>query len=219
MRDLVGTAIALVERHPAVSRAELAGSRSRGTHHELSDWDFAVETADFDAVARDLPALVADLEPVGAQWEPVGDFPVYQVMLRGPTKVEYLFLDHQQDPRPPLQPTEENLSAIDTHFWDWIWWIGTKAAAGRDDLVAEHLAHMHEYLLRPLGVTSAPATIDSALAAFRERRRLLDERNLTTAMEEEVTAGLARLTQPPVAERRAPAGRAGKPAGRRGGAG
>jgi hypothetical protein len=192
VRDLVDSAIALVERHPSVSRVEFAGSRSRGTHEELSDWDFAVETEDFDAVARDLPALVAPLEPVGAQWEPVGHFPVYQVMLEGPTKVEYLFLDHRQDRRPPLQPSEETLPAIDTHFWDWIWWIGTKAAAGHDDLVADHLAQMHEYLLRPLGVTCPPATIASAIAAFRERRRALGG-SPESAMEQEVTAGLARL--------------------------
>ena len=140
--------------------------------------------------------LVAALESVGTQWEPVGHFPVYQVMLRGPTKVEYLFLDHQQDRRPPLEPSKDTLPAIDTHFWDWIWWIGTKAAVGRDDLVAEHLGQMHEYLLRPLGVPSAPATIDSAVAAFRERRRALAARyglSLGTALEQEVTAGLARL--------------------------
>jgi hypothetical protein len=41
-----------------VRRVELAGSRSRGTHGELSDWDFAVMTSDFAAVARDLPAVL-----------------------------------------------------------------------------------------------------------------------------------------------------------------
>ena len=61
---------------------------------ELSDWDFAVRTSDFAAVARDLPALIAPLHPLGQQWEPLGHFPVYQVLLPGPTKVEYLFLDH-----------------------------------------------------------------------------------------------------------------------------
>jgi predicted nucleotidyltransferase len=53
MEDLVGLAIALVADHPAVDRIELAGSRSRGTHEELSDWDFAVTTSDFAAVAAD----------------------------------------------------------------------------------------------------------------------------------------------------------------------
>ena len=43
--------MALVAAHPAVDGVELAGSRSHGTHEELSDWDFAVATSDFDAAA------------------------------------------------------------------------------------------------------------------------------------------------------------------------
>ena len=98
--DWVGIATALLRDHPAVTSTEFAGSRSRGTHAELSDWDFAVETSDFEALARDMPALVAPLNPLGQQWEPMGHFPVYQVFLRGPTKIEYLFLDQSQDPVP-----------------------------------------------------------------------------------------------------------------------
>jgi hypothetical protein len=156
MEDLADLAISSVARHPAVTRVELAGSRSRGTHEELSDWDFAVTTPDFRAVARDLPALVEPLRPISAQWEPLGHFPVYQVMLRGPTKVEYLFLDHAQEARPPLEPSADALRAIDAHFWDWIWWITTKAAVGRVDLVAEHLPQLHRHLLAPLGSRRRP---------------------------------------------------------------
>jgi predicted nucleotidyltransferase len=47
VKELVTVAIGLVARHPAVTGVELAGSRSRGTHEELSDWDFAVETSNF----------------------------------------------------------------------------------------------------------------------------------------------------------------------------
>jgi hypothetical protein len=126
VEDLVGVAIALVAKHPAVRRVEFAGSRSRGTHEELSDWDFAVETSDFAAVARDLPTLVAPLDLLAGQWEPMGHFPVYQVFLRGPTKVEYLVLEHSQDAMAPVNPSRETLFAINTHFWDWIWWVATK---------------------------------------------------------------------------------------------
>jgi predicted nucleotidyltransferase len=115
VKDLVTVAIGLLAWHPAVTGVELAGSRSRGTHEELSDWDFAVETSDFDAVAHDLPTLVAPLDPLGEQWEPIGHFPVYQVLLRGPTKVEYLFLEHSQEPMPPLDPSADTLVAINTH--------------------------------------------------------------------------------------------------------
>jgi hypothetical protein len=109
----VEIAVGLVVNHPAVRGVDFAGSRSRGTHEELSDWDFAVQTSDFTAVARDLPSLVAPLEPLGQQWEPMGHFPVYQVLLRGPTKIEYLFLEHEQQPMPPPISSDRTLAAID----------------------------------------------------------------------------------------------------------
>jgi hypothetical protein len=59
MPDVARIAIRLVSNHPAVRHVELAGSRSRGTHEELSDWDFAATTSEFAAVARDPPALIA----------------------------------------------------------------------------------------------------------------------------------------------------------------
>jgi hypothetical protein len=152
--DLVTVAIELVAKHPAVTRVEFGGSRSRGAHEELSDWDFAVETSDFGAIARDLPSLVSPMDPLAEQWEPLGHFPVYQVMLRGPTKVEYLFLEQSQDPMAPVNPSRETLVAINTHFWDWIWWLATKASVGRSDLVAEHLPQLHRHLLGPLGVAT-----------------------------------------------------------------
>jgi len=39
MDDVVTVAIGLVAGHPAVKSVEFAGSRSRGTHEQLSDWD------------------------------------------------------------------------------------------------------------------------------------------------------------------------------------
>ena len=190
------TATRLVSMHPAVSHVELAGSRSRGTHDELSDWDFAVTTSDFAAVARGLPALIAPLHPLGEQWEPLGHFPVYQVMLQGPTKVEYLFLDQAQQSMPALKPGPATLDAINTHFWDWIWWIATKASIGRHDLVTEHLPQLDDRLLRPIGVTEAPADIEAAIDAFVSRRDELERDYGTTvprALEDEVRAGIRRL--------------------------
>jgi len=43
-----------------------------------------------------------------------------------------------------LQPGAETLAAINTVFRDWIWWLITKAAAGRDGLVAHHLPQLDE---------------------------------------------------------------------------
>jgi predicted nucleotidyltransferase len=196
VEDLIAVAIGLVAAHAAVTGVEFAGSRSRGTHDELSDWDFAVTTSDFGAVARDMPALVAPLEPLGEQWEPLGHFPVYQVLLRGPTKVEYLFLDEVQEARPPLRPGPETLAAINTHFWDWTWWLTTKAAAGRDDLVADHLPQLYEYVLRPTGIATEPAGIDEAIAAFVARRDALEDEygvRLERALEDEVLAGKSQV--------------------------
>jgi hypothetical protein len=196
VEDLVGVAVALVAKHPAVTRVELAGSRSRGTHEELSDWDFAVETADFAAVARDLPTLVAPLDPLAEQWEPMGHFPVYQVLLRGPTKVEYLFLEHSQDAMPPVNPSKETLFAINTHFWDWIWWLATKATVGRQDLVAEHLTQLYGHLLRPMGVETVPESIGAAIRAFLARRDELERHcglSVPRALEDEVRRGIRRI--------------------------
>jgi predicted nucleotidyltransferase len=196
VEDLVGVAIAVVAKHPAVSCVTLAGSRSRATHEELSDWDFAVETSDFAAVARDMSALVAPLEPLGEQWEPMGHFPVYQVLLRGPTKVEYLFLEHSQDAMPPVNPSRETLAAINTHFWDWVWWLATKATVGREELVAEHLSQLHGHLLGPLGVQTVPKDIDAAISVFVARRDELERYFRLTvprALEEEFRRGIRRI--------------------------
>jgi hypothetical protein len=196
VKELVTVAIGLVARHPAVTGVELAGSRSRGTHEELSDWDFAVETSNFGAVAHDLPTLVAPLDPLGEQWGPIGHFPVYQVLLRGPTKVEYLFLGHSQEPMPPVEPSSDTLVAINTHFWDWIWWLATKASVGRDDVVAEHLPQLDAHLLRPMGVATTPKSIDAAIDAFVARRDALEGAcgvSVPRALEDEVRRGISRV--------------------------
>jgi hypothetical protein len=198
--DVVEVATRLLADHPAVKRVRFAGSRSRRTHDELSDWDFAVETSDFDALARDLPALVAPLDPLGQQWEPMGHFPVYQVLLRGPTKIEYLFLDHSQDPTLPLQPGRDTLAAINNHFWDWIWWLTTKASIGRSDLIAEHMPQLHAQLLRPMGISAVPASIESAIEAFVARRNALENElkvSIDRALETEVRQGVERVLSQP----------------------
>jgi hypothetical protein len=196
MGDLVELAISAVARHPAVTRVELAGSRSRGTHQELSDWDFAIETSDFGSVARDLPTLVEPLKPLAAQWEPLGHFPVYMLLLTGPTKIEYLFLDHTQEASPPVTPSPEALPAIDAHFWDWIWWLSTKASVGRNDLVEQHLLKLYVHLLEPIGADTVPDTIEAAIRDFLVRRGGLERRyglELSRAVEAEVRRGIRRL--------------------------
>ena len=199
MEDLAAAGIALVAKHPAVLRVEFAGSRSRGTHDELSDWDFAVTTSDFGAVARDLSGMVAPLDPLAEQWEPLGHFPVYQVLLSGPTKVEYLFLEQSQDAKPPVNPSKTTLAQINTHFWDWIWWIATKAAAGRDDPVSEHMPQLYRHLLQPVGVATVPGDVDAAIRVFVARRDALEREygiSIPRALENEIQRGINRIAHP-----------------------
>ncbi|GAA1502227.1 hypothetical protein GCM10009740_38620 [Terrabacter terrae] len=193
---MITTAPALLRDHPAVISVEFAGSRSRGTHAGLSDWDFAVETSDFEALARDLPTLVLPLDPLSQQWEPMGHFPVYQVLLHGLTKIEYLFLSESQQPVPAREPTAESLASINTHFWDWIWWIATKGAINRTDLVAEHLTQLHDHLLRPMGIEPVPLSVDAAIGAFASRRDALERQfgvEVDRALEDEVRRGVERV--------------------------
>ena len=183
-------------RHPSVLQIELAGSRARGTHSKLSDWDFAVRTSDFDALARDLPTLVEPLEPVGAQWEPLGHFPVYALMLYGPTVVEYLFLEHSQHARTPVEPSAEALTAIDAHFWAWLWWLATKASIGRNDLLEPHWAKLYRHMLAPMGALTVPDSIDTATHSFLACRGELEREygvEVPRALEREVRRGLRRL--------------------------
>jgi hypothetical protein len=97
---------------------------------------------------------------------------------------------------PALSPGPTTLAAINTHFWDWIWWLATKASIGRHDLVAEHLPQLFDRLLRPLGVTEAPADIEAAIDAFvggRDQLERLYGTSVPRALEEEVRAGIRRL--------------------------
>lgn len=196
VHDWVTVAPALVAAHPAVISVEFAGSRSKGTHDVLSDWDFAVETSDFDQLAAALPDLVEPLKPLSQQWEPMGRFPVYQVLLPGPTKIEYLFLDRTQEPVSPRVPSAGSLPAINVHFWDWIWWITTKASTGRSDLVGEHLKQLYHQILRPMGVGVAPGSIHEAIEVFVARRDLLEQELgvvIDRALEEEIRTGVDRV--------------------------
>ncbi|HEY4562487.1 MAG TPA: hypothetical protein VIJ36_05880, partial [Thermoanaerobaculia bacterium] len=85
-------------------------------------------------------------------------------MLRGPVKVDFLFLDRPNPPAPPWRVSPETLPAIDDHFWDWILWLASKL--GRPGLVAEQLRLMHSHLLGPLGLQQPPRTPADALAAY-----------------------------------------------------
>jgi hypothetical protein len=194
--DLVARVHDLVEPHPAVRAVRLAGSRARGEATELSDWDFEVETDDFDSLARDLPELVAPLEPLGQLWDPYAVFDCYMLMLRGAVKVDFLFPDRPLQNDEPWGVSAETLPAIDTHFWDWILWIRQKQE--RDpERVPELLAQMHRLMLGPMAVEAVPQTVDGALAAYVAARDALERRydvRVDRRLEHEV---LARVRERP----------------------
>jgi len=164
--DFVTRLPELLRKHSAVRRVELAGSRAAGTPTALSDWDFVVETDDLDALATALPDLVAPLQPLAEFWDPLGEPPAYMLILRGPHKLDLIFPREPIDHRPPWVVRPDTLAAIDAHFWDWILWLAAKRARGRDELVSEELAKMQSFLLGPLGVSAAPASLEEAVEVY-----------------------------------------------------
>jgi hypothetical protein len=152
----------------------MVGSQANGRAHNFSDWDFAVETEDFESVARDLPRLVAPLRPLAEQWDPYASYACYMLMLRGPTKVDLLFLDEHRDWLPPWTPSAETLAAIDRHFWDWIMWLEQKRSGGYEEVFTTGLDNMHELMLRPMGVAAGPRSVTAAINAYVVARDRLE---------------------------------------------
>jgi hypothetical protein len=167
---------ALVGAHPSVRSIHLTGSRADGTAHDLSDWDFAVETSDFPRLADELPRLVEPLRPLAAQWDRYSDHACYMLMLRGPAKVDLIFPDEKQDWAAGWEPSADTLAVIDHHFWDWILWLEQKRRAGKDEAVAKSLGDMHRLMLEPMGAASPPGSIPDAVDAYLERRAVLEKR-------------------------------------------
>jgi hypothetical protein len=95
-----------------------------------------------------------------------------------------------------IERSRDTLPAINTHFWDWIWWLTTKASIGRNDLVAEHMPQLYAQLLRPMGISAEPVNIESAVEVFVARRNALEEEfgiSVDRALETEVRKGIDRV--------------------------
>ena len=155
---------------PHVNGVELVGSRAAGTPSPLSDWDFAIVTDDFEAVARDLPSAVAELEPIAQQWDRISDYPCYMLMLAGPVKVDLIFHDEPYTSLPPWTVSADTLDGIDQHVWDWVLWLASKREKGEDELVRRELAKMFDHLLGPMGADEVPGSIPEAVATYRTLR-------------------------------------------------
>jgi hypothetical protein len=167
---------ALLLKHPNVRAVRLTGSRASGRVHDLSDWDFVVETDNFDHVAEGLPVLVGPLQPLAQQWDPYASHACYMLILRGPAKIDFLFLDEHRDWSPPWHASPETLEAIDCHFWDWILWLEQKRRGGQADFVATGLEDMHELMLAPIGAGSRPGSIPMAISAYLDARDALEQK-------------------------------------------
>jgi len=167
--------LAAVPAHPAVERVELVGSRAEGRATRWSDWDFAVRTRDFDAVAGALPRLLAPLQPLVEQWDRLGETWCWMLLLGGPVKVDVIF-DEPHAKEPPWEPGPNTLAGIDDHFWDWMLWLHGKEAAGREEVVAVELEKLWVHLLGPLGAPRAPWSVADAVASYREARALAERR-------------------------------------------
>jgi hypothetical protein len=154
----------------------LAGSRAEGPTHELSDWDFVIDTSDFETLARDLPPIMAPLEPVAQQWDRYSSTECYMLMLAGPVKVDFIFPDQPREWSPPWVAQPETLEAIDCHFWDWILWLTQKRAGGHTERIAPGLEDMHRLMLVPMGVGPVPHSLDEALKSYLNARDALERR-------------------------------------------
>lgn len=176
VRTLDQRLIAAVGRHPSVRSVKLVGSRAESRATARSDWDFLIDTDDFGAVAADLPAVCAPLDPIAQQWDRLSSCYCWMLMLRGPVKIDLIFADQPHRHEPPWEPERRNLAAIDRHFWDWMLWLASKEAAGKEDLLASELEKLFHHLLAPLGVRRTPASVLEAVAAYRDARAQAEER-------------------------------------------
>lgn len=165
---------AALEAHPAVRKVRLIGSRARGDAGPLSDWDFEVVTDGFDSLARDIESLTAGLQPLAGQWDRLSPHMCYMLIVPGPVKIDFLFLDQPHEDERPWEPSAETLAGIDAHFWDWTVWLASKDAAGKHELLAEELRRMWEHILAPMGVDAAPASVAAAIERYTEARERLE---------------------------------------------
>ena len=187
-------AIETVERHPAVQHVRLVGSRAAGSANDFSDWDFAVETDDFPGVARDIVVLLAPLVPLAQQWDRLSDTWCRMLVLRGPSKLDFIFRQpHEREP--PWRPNAGNLDAIDAHFWDWALWLRSKQASRKTDLLKHELEKLAAHILSPMGVESRPDSLHQAVVSYIAARVRLEERfnvSVSRSLEREVVPILDR---------------------------
>jgi hypothetical protein len=104
------------------------------------------------------------------QWDRLSETWCWMLILRGPVKVDLIFLDEPHVMEGPWEPSAETLPGIDDHFWDWALWLRSKEASGKDEQLAAELDKLQVYLLGPLGVERVPSSVAEAVDAYLEAR-------------------------------------------------
>ena len=146
----------------------LDGSSATGSRTELSDWDFDIRLPAETSVEALVPAA-ENGDALAVFWDPLSRRANLIVLLDGPVKVDLIAADR---PNPALierwEVTATTLTRLDAHFWDWTLWLGAKHLRGLTQLVHDHLDHMHDAILVPLGVPESKPIPDiaSAVAVF-----------------------------------------------------
>lgn len=172
--DVVTAVRGALDASDVVSSHVLGGSRAEGTATELSDWDIYVD-GDPEGMTAEIPGLVDSLRPLAAFWEPLSEQAGYMVVMDGPIKIDVFPVGAFRPIQPPWRLEADSLPAIEAHFWDWTLWLGGKSLRGEWRLVAGELAKMHRFLLKPVGVATAPTSLDEAVASYlRARQRAVD---------------------------------------------
>jgi hypothetical protein len=154
-----------------------------------------VSSNGFDALATQLPDIVAPLHPLADQWDRLSLHKCFMVVVRGPYKVDFLFVDVPNPQQPPWQVRSETLSRIDAHFWDWVLWLGSKQLRGQSQLVESELGRMTRYLLVPMGARQPPISIDAAVNDYTRLRAICEAEfgvSVDRELENEVKRGLQR---------------------------
>jgi len=163
--EVVAAVKTALEHCSSVTSVTLGGSRGLGSATDLSDWDLYLE-GEPETMMAQVPDLVASFEPLTAFWEPLAEEAGYMVVFDGPTKVDIFPRGGRRRIQPPWALSAETLVQIDGHFWDWSLWLGGKYLGNERERVTDELKKMHDFLLAPIGVAAAPATIGEALAAY-----------------------------------------------------
>ncbi len=153
----------------SIASLSLGGSREGGRATELSDWDLYLE-GDSEAMMVQIPEVIASFGPLAAFWEPLAEEAGYMVVMDGPTKVDVFPRGARRRIQPPWVLSAETLVRIDGHFWDWSLWLGGKCLRNERELVTNELEKMHDFLLGPMGVAAAPASIDEAVVVYLSAR-------------------------------------------------